>query len=76
MEGYGQLQPFYPNFGPKFYNLPLTMALIRTNWDSALKKIIKDEIGKGWNIEEQSNNVKLVVRSEHGKQAVTLPISC
>ena len=51
------------------------MALIRAKWDSALKKIIKDEIGKGWNIERQSNKVKLVVRGEDGKQAVTLPIS-
>ncbi len=75
MEGYGQLQPFCPNFCPNKSDNLLKMALIRTNWDSALKKIIKDEIGKGWNIERQSNKVKLVVRSEHGKQAVTLPIS-
>ena len=75
MDGYGQLWSNRPNFRPKFYDLLLTMALIRTKWDSALKKIIKDEIGKGWNIERQSNKVKLVVRGEDGKQAVTLPIS-
>ena len=60
MDGYGQLWSNRPNFRPKFYDLLLTMALIRTKWDSALKKIIKDEIGKGWNIERQSNKVKLV----------------
>ncbi len=50
------------------------MALIRTKWDSALRKLIKLECGKGWLVEQQSSKTKLVKRNDDGKQAVTLPI--
>ena len=74
MEGYGQLWPFCPNFCPNKSDNLLNMALIRTKWDSALRKLIKNECSKGWLVEEQSKKTKLVRRNDDGKQAVTLPI--
>ena len=45
------------------------MALIRTKWDFALKKILKNECGKEWGVEQQSSKIKLLGRNYYMNQA-------
>lgn len=65
MVSYGQIEPFCPN---KFDNL-LKMALFRKKWDSALRKIFKNECDKGWRVEQQSAKIKLLGRNYYKNKA-------
>ena len=69
MEGYGQLWPFCPNFCPNKSDNLLNMALIRTKWDSALRKILKNEFCKERGVKQQSSNIKSLGRNYYMNQA-------
>jgi hypothetical protein len=45
------------------------MALIRTKWDSALRKILKNEFCKERGVKQQSSNIKSLGRNYYMNQA-------